>query len=328
MEKNKQEKYIENPFEDIDFKVAAKSEKRNYGKFNVSPLEGGFGITIGNALRRVLLNSLPGAAVFAVQIEGADHEFSALEGVVEDVTTIILNLKDLVLKIEDDEDVTKRLEIDLVGPAVVRASDIRIPSDVKVINPELEIAHIAEGGHLKMVLYARNSRGYETSEANKQLNTSLPVGSIATDSLYSPIKNVAYHVDGARVGHDSRFDSLSIEVTTNGSITPQEAIALAAQILVAHFQRFTELDSIVQNLNVFKEDDGSEEPGPFDNMTIEELDLSVRSYNCLKRYGFQMVLELTEKTEEEMTKIRNMGKKSLKEVKDTLAEYGLSFRES
>lgn len=321
-------KFIDRPFEDIDFKVEAADETKNYAKFVVSPLERGFGITIGNSLRRVLLNSLPGASVYAVEIEGARHEFSALDGVVEDVTSIILNLKDLVLSIDDSEGVSKRLEIDLTGPATVRASDIRIPGDVKVINPELEIAHIAEGGHLKMVLHARNSRGYETSEANKQLNRSLPVGAIATDSKYAPVKQVAYHVDGARVGHDSRYDALTLEVTTNGSISPQAAIALAAKILVAHFEAFANLESFVDGLLIFKDDDGGEEPGPFENMTIEELDLSVRSYNCLKRAGIQMVIELTHKSEEEMLKIRNLGKKSFKEVKEKLEDYGLTFREN
>ncbi|MCH3977122.1 MAG: DNA-directed RNA polymerase subunit alpha [Bacilli bacterium] len=317
---------IAHPFEKPEFKVATFDDTTNYGKFVIEPLERGFGLTIGNSLRRVLLSSLPGASVYAVEIEGARHEFAALEGIVEDVTTIILNLKDLVLKIDDEENVNKRLEIDVMGPTTVRAGDIKVPGGVTIVNPDLEIAHIAEGGHLKMIMHAHNGRGYVTSEGNKALHPTLPVGAIATDSNYSPITKVSYTVDGTRVGHDTNFDRLTLEVTTNGAMRPQDAVALSARILMAYFDEFASLDEKTKDINILK-DPVEEEGNKFENMTIEELDLSVRSYNCLKRAGIQTVLELTQKSEEEMMKVRNLGKKSLKEVKDKLAEIGLSFRD-
>ena len=320
------------PFEKTAFKVAQIDEKDNYGKFIIEPLERGYGLTIGNSLRRILLSSLPGASIYAVEIEGVRHEFSSLKGVEEDVTGIILNLKDLVLKIDDDENEVKVLKLDVKGPAVVTAKDIELPAFVTCINPDLEIAHVAEGGSLNMHLYARNGRGYVTSAGNKidtrkarELGTT-SLGYIATDSNYSPIVRCSYAVEPTRVGHDSNFDKLTLEVWTDGSITPQRAIALAAEMLIVNLQPFVDLEKAVEEMNMLKEEVVVQE-NKFENMPIEELDLSVRSYNCLKRAGIATVLELTDRTEEDMMKVKNLGKKSLKEIKEKLAGIGLSFKE-
>ncbi len=318
---------LANPFERSDFKVAHIDEQDNYGKFVIEPLDRGYGLTIGNSLRRVLLSSLPGASIYAVEVEGARHEFSSLKGVEEDVTGIILNLKNLVLKIDDDENAPKRLEIDFKGPKVVTAGDITLPAFVTVINPDLEIAHIAEGGELKMTMYARNGRGYVTSEGNKMSRSTRPVGIISTDSNYSPVTRVSYLVEATRVGHDSKYDKLTIEIWTNGSIRPDTAIALAAEMLIVNLRPFTELEKTVQEINMVKEEVVTPE-NKFEGVTIEELDLSVRSYNCLKRAAITTVNELIQMSEEEMMKVRNLGKKSLKEVKEKLAEFGLTFREN
>ena len=312
-------------FEKPSFKVAKFNTSTNYGEFVIEPLERGFGITLGNALRRVLLSSLPGASVYAVEIEGARHEFSALEGVVEDVTTIILNLKDLVLEIdEDDENSIKKINVDVKGPAEVTAADLQLPANVSVINPDLHIATVAEGGSLRMTIHARNGRGYVTAEGNKSSN--YHVGTIPTDSNYSPITKVSYVVEPTRVGHDSRYDRLHLGIWTNGSMLPQDALALAAKILVEHFELFLEVSDIAQNVNIIAEK-VEKEVNVYEQMNIDELDLSVRSYNCLKRAGIQTVMELTQKTEEDMMKVRNLGKKSLKEVKEKLMAIGLSFRD-
>lgn len=312
-------------FEKPIFKVATYDLKSNSGRFVMEPLERGFGITLGNALRRVLLSSLPGASVYAVKVEGARHEFSALDGVVEDVTTIILNLKDLVLKIDEDEDNSaKKISVNVEGPCTLTAGDLNLPDGVEVINPELEIAHIADGGKLDMTIYARNGRGYVTAEGNK--SPTQHIGTIPTDSNYSPITKVSYFIEPTRVGHDSRYDRLILEIETNGSMLPQDALALASKILIEHFKLFEEVSEIARNVDVIAEK-VEDEPNQFEDMTIEELELSVRSFNCLKRAGIQTVLELTQKTEEEMMKVRNLGKKSLKEVKEKLLFYGLSFRD-
>ncbi|MBR0439849.1 MAG: DNA-directed RNA polymerase subunit alpha [Bacilli bacterium] len=317
---------IANPFERFGISQADYDGNENYGRFVIEPLERGFGNTLGNALRRVLLSSLPGASVYAVEVEGARHEFTALEGVEEDVTSIILNLKDLVLKIPEGDDTNKKLEIDVKGPKVVTAGDIILPSGVEVVNKDLEIAHVCEGGSLKMVLHARNGRGYVTGEQNKLLHTGLTLGTISTDSNYSPVRKANYTVENTRVGHDSRFDKLTVEVWTNGSILPQEALALSAEILIAHLNKFLDVADITRDINIEK-DEVKVEENKYENFTIEELDLSVRSYNCLKRAGIQTILELTEKSEEEMMKVKNLGKKSLKEIKEKLISYGLSFRD-
>lgn len=317
---------LPSPFEKVEFKTANYDGTENYGKFVVEPLERGFGLTIGNALRRVLLSALPGASVYAVEVEGARHEFSTLKSVEEDVTAIILNLKDLVLKIDEEEAVSKKIELDVTGPKVVTAGDLVLPALTEVVNKDLVLAHVAEGGHLKMTLYARNGRGYVTSEGNKQDRYHTPVGVIATDSNYSPVTKANYIVEPTRVGHDSKFDKLTLEVWTNGSVTPQSAVALSSRILICHFEEFLKLDEITRDINIVKEEVAPEE-NKYEDMMIEELDLSVRSYNCLKRAGIQTVLELTQKSEDEMMKVRNLGKKSLKEVKEKLQAIGLNFRD-
>ena len=317
---------LANPFERFGVTQADYDGNENYGRFVIEPLERGFGLTLGNALRRVLLSALPGASIYAIEVEGAQHEFTALPGVEEDVTSIILNLKDLVLKIDENEDGNKRLEINVTGPQVVTGADIICPTGVEVINKDVVIAHVTEDGSLKIVLHARNGRGYVTAEQNKALHPSFPVGVIATDSNYSPVKKANYIVDNTRVGHDSKFDKLTLEVWTNGSILPQEAVAWASRLLIEHFNKFLNLAEITQDINIEKEETKVEE-NKYDNITIEDLDLSVRSYNCLKRAGISTVMDLTEKTEEEMMKVKNLGKKSLKEIKEKLAALGLSFKD-
>jgi DNA-directed RNA polymerase subunit alpha len=317
---------IANPFERFGISQADYDGTENYGRFVIEPLERGFGQTLGNSLRRVLLSSLPGASLYAVEVEGARHEFTALEGVEEDVTAIILNLKGLVLRIPEEDDGNKRLEIDVKGPAVVTAKDIVLPAGVEVVNPDLEIAHLVEGGSLHMVLHARNGRGYITGEQNKTIHTGLALGTISTDSNYSPVRKANYTVENTRVGHDSRFDKLTIEVWTDGSILPQEALAKSAQILIAHLDKFLDVANITRDINIEKEEETVEE-NKYENFTIEELDLSVRSYNCLKRAGIQTILELTDRTEEDMMKVKNLGKKSLKEIKEKLTAYNLSFKD-
>ncbi len=308
-------------FEKANINIRNLDESDNYGKFVIEPLERGFGTTLGNALRRVLLSSLPGSAVYAIKIQGAIHEFSAVEGVVEDVTAIILNLKKLVFDIESDENVT--MIIDVAGPARVTGKDIQCPSDVRIISEDLEIANVAEGGHLYMELYARKDRGYYSADQNKRdIKT---IGIIPTDSIFTPVEKVSYNVEPTRVGESAKYDLLTLEVETNGSLKPYEAISIASKILVEHLNMFVEMTDIAMNMEVMSEVEEDTTDKVLD-MTIEELDLSVRSYNCLKRAGIQTVQDLAAKSEDEMIKVRNLGKKSLKEVKEKLSELGLGFR--
>ena len=316
---------LPDPFEKFEITHADYDGNENYGRFVIEPLGRGFGTTVGNALRRVLLSSLPGASVFACEIEGARHEFSALPGVEEDAATIILNLKDLILKIDDNITESKRLTIDVTGPKTVTGADIVCPTGVSVVNSDVVLAHVLDGGKLKMTLHVRNGRGYVTDEMNKTIHKNMPIGVIATDSDYSPVVKASYTVEPARVGHDSRFDRLILEVQTNGSCTPQHALALASKILVDHFSKYLTLEEETRDINIEKEPVIQEE-NKYENYEIEELDLSVRSYNCLKRGGITTVLELTNRTEEDMMKIKNLGKKSLKEIKDKLAQLGLGFK--
>jgi DNA-directed RNA polymerase subunit alpha len=319
-------KIIANPFIKTGFTINEIDSEKNYGKFVIEPLERGFGQTIGNSLRRVLLSSLPGASVFAIKVEGAQHEFSALDGVEEDVTTIILNLKNLIIRINEDSETPKILELNVKGPAVVTAADFKASSEVEIINPELEIAHVSEGGNLKLTVYARNGRGYVTGEANKALKGEfgLPIGTIATDSNYSSIRKVNYVVENTRVHHDDRYERLTLEVWTDGSILPNFAVSLAAKILTEHLRAFTRVDETAVDITIMKEE--TLDVAPVNTQTIEDLDLTVRSYNCLKRAGIQTVQELIQYTEEEVLKIRNLGRKSFKEIKDKLAEMELSFK--
>lgn len=308
-------------FEKANFQIEEMDENSNYAKFIVEPLERGFGTTLGNSLRRVLLSSIPGCAVHAVKVQGAIHEFSAVDGVVEDVTAIILQIKKLVFEIDSDDDVT--MIIDVKGPAVVTGADIQCPSDVTMISNNLVICHVAEGAHFYMEMYAHKDRGYVSADQNKKLiNT---IGVIATDSIYSPVVNVAYAVEPTRVGQSAKYDQLTLEITTDGSIPPHEALSIAAKILVEHLNMFVELSNLALNMEVMSETEEDTSNKVLD-MTIEELDLSVRSYNCLKRAGIQTVQELASKSEDDMIKVRNLGKKSLKEVKEKLIELGLGFR--
>ncbi|MFS4838569.1 DNA-directed RNA polymerase subunit alpha [Staphylococcus aureus] len=297
------------------------SEDAKFGKFVVEPLERGYGTTLGNSLRRILLSSLPGAAVKYIEIEGVLHEFSAVDNVVEDVSTIIMNIKQLALKIYSEED--KTLEIDVRDEGEVTASDITHDSDVEILNPELKIATVSKGGHLKIRLAANKGRGYALAEQN---NTSdLPIGVIPVDSLYSPVERVNYTVENTRVGQSSDFDKLTLDVWTNGSITPQESVSLAAKIMTEHLNIFVGLTDEAQNAEIMieKEEDQKEKVL---EMSIEELDLSVRSYNCLKRAGINSVQELADKSEADMMKVRNLGRKSLEEVKYKLEDLGLGLR--
>jgi len=297
------------------------SENATFGKFVVEPLERGFGTTLGNSLRRILLSSLPGAAVTAVQIDGVLHEFSTIDGVVEDVTQIILNLKKLALKVYSEEE--KTLEIDIQGAGVVTAANITHDSDVEILNPELHIATLAEGASLHMRLTARRGRGYVQAEDNKR--DDMPIGVIPIDSIYTPIQRVNYQVEKTRVGQDASFDKLTLDVWTDGSIRPEEAVSLGAKIMTEHLNIFVGLtdEALHAEIMVEKEEDQKEKVL---EMTIEELDLSVRSYNCLKRAGINTVQELANKSEDEMMKVRNLGRKSLEEVQAKLDELGLGLR--
>ena len=313
-------------FERADFEVKEYVESENYGKFVLSPLERGFGTTIGNALRRVLLSSLPGAAVYSIKVDGVYHEFTTIPGVREDVSMIILQLKQLTMKIEDDEIYT--LQFSAKGPCTVTAGDIICPAQVEVLNKDLEIAHLEAGATLEMELHAKNGRGYVGSDVNKQLNqgSSQGIGTVFTDSIYTPIQKVAYDVQPTRVGQDSKYDCLTMEITTDGSINPQKALSLAAKILIDHLDIIAGINDDVMNISSVLKENGPEAPVKGTQKMIEDLDLSVRSYNCLKRAGIQTVDELTQKTEDEMMRVRNLGKKSLKEVKEKLEELGMGFK--
>ncbi|WP_209125337.1 DNA-directed RNA polymerase subunit alpha [Alkalihalobacillus sp. BA299] len=297
------------------------SEDAKYGKFVVEPLERGYGTTLGNSLRRILLSSLPGAAVTSVQIDGVLHEFSTIEGVVEDVTTIILSLKQLALKIYSDEE--KVLEIDFQGEGVVTAGDLTHDSDVDVLNPDLHIATLSKGARLHMRLMAKRGRGYVPAEDNKSEDQ--PIGVIPIDSIYTPVSRVNYQVENTRVGQITNYDKLTLDVWTDGSIRPEEAVSLGAKILTEHLNIFVGLTDQAQNAEIMVEKEEDQKEKVLE-MTIEELDLSVRSYNCLKRAGINTVQELTQKTEEDMMKVRNLGRKSLEEVQEKLAELGLGLR--
>ena len=313
-------------FERADFEVAEYVDSENYGKFVLSPLERGFGTTIGNALRRVLLSSLPGAAVFSIKVDGVYHEFTTISGVREDVSMIILNLKKLVMKIEDDE--VYDLQISAKGPCTITAGDIICPAQVEILNKDLEIAHLEKDVSLEMELKAKNGRGYISADINKRMNqgNSQGIGTVYTDSIFTPITKVAYNVEPTRVGENVKYDSCVMEIWTDGSINPQKALALAAKILIDHLDIVANINDEVMNMENVMKQGSTESTNKGTQMMIEDLDLSVRSYNCLKRAGIATVEELTQKTEEEMMRVRNLGKKSLKEVKDKLIDLGLGFK--
>ena len=297
------------------------SDDATFGKFVVEPLERGYGTTLGNSLRRILLSSLPGAAVTSVQIDGVLHEFSTIEGVVEDVTTIVLNLKKLALKIYSDD--VKTLELDVQGEGVVTAADLTYDSDVEVLNPDLPIATLNENGSLYMKIQAVRGRGYRPAEENKRDDD--PIGVIPIDSIFTPVSRVSFDVEKTRIGQSANYDKLTLNVWTDGSLRPEEAVSLGAKVLNEHLNLFINLTEKAQEAEIMVEKEEDQKEKVLE-MTIEELDLSVRSYNCLKRAGINTVQELTTKSEEDMMKVRNLGRKSLSEIKAKLDELGLELR--
>ncbi len=297
-------------------------ENKDYGKFVIEPLERGYGTTLGNSLRRVLLASLPGAAVTSINIDGVLHEFDTVPGVREDVMQIILNIKGIAVKsyVEDE----KIIELDVEGPAEVTAGDILTDSDIEIVNPDHYLFTIGEGSSLKATMTVNSGRGYVPADENKKDNA--PVGTLAVDSIYTPVTKVNYQVEPARVGSNDGFDKLTLEILTNGTIIPEDALGLSARILTEHLDLFTNLTEIAKSAEVMKEAD-TESDDRILERTIEELDLSVRSYNCLKRAGINTVHDLTEKSEAEMMKVRNLGRKSLEEVKLKLIDLGLGLKD-
>ncbi|HGJ7123825.1 TPA: DNA-directed RNA polymerase subunit alpha [Streptococcus pneumoniae] len=297
-------------------------ENKDYGKFVIEPLERGYGTTLGNSLRRVLLASLPGAAVTSINIDGVLHEFDTVPGVREDVMQIILNIKGIAVKsyVEDE----KIIELDVEGPAEVTAGDILTDSDIEIVNPDHYLFTIGEGSSLKATMTVNSGRGYVPADENKKDNA--PVGTLAVDSIYTPVTKVNYQVEPARVGSNDGFDKLTLEILTNGTIIPEDALGLSARILTEHLDLFTNLTEIAKSTEVMKEADTESDDRILDR-TIEELDLSVRSYNCLKRAGINTVHDLTEKSEAEMMKERNLGRKSLEEVKLKLIDLGLGLKD-
>ena len=313
-------------FEKPDYKIAESIENNHYGKFELDPLERGFGTTIGNALRRVMLSSLPGSAITSVKIDGVMHEFQKIDGIVEDVTTIILNLKSVVLINHDKSDTIKTIRLSANTEGPVTAGMIEKDADIEVVNPDLVICNLVKGGKIDMEMTVGNGRGYVDAKANEKLLGEKKIGVIAIDSLYSPIDRVSYEVEPARVGQNENFDKLIMNVYTNGAITPEEAMALSAKILIEHLNIIADLNNISNITGLIAEK-------KVDTITktletpIEEIEFSVRAYNCLKRAGINTVEDLINKKESEVNKIRNLGKKSLKEVLDKVKEMGLSFKE-
>ncbi len=311
-------------FEKPDYKITEYQDSNHYAKFEIEPLERGFGTTLGTALRRVMLSSMPGCAITTVKIDGVLHEFQKIDGVYEDVTAIVLNLKGVVLKNHTDEPKTMRLVANVEGP--VTAGMIEHDPDIEIVNPDFVICNLVEGGKISMELTCNNGKGYVDSKENQKMYAADKPGVIAIDSLYSPVERVSVEVENARVGHNENFDKLIMEVETNGSITPEECMALAAKILIEHF-------NIVADLNSISDVAGLMSEKKVDTITktletpIEEIEFSVRAYNCLKRAGIHTVQDLINKKEVEVTKIRNLGKKSLKEVLDKVEEMGLKFRD-
>ena len=311
-------------FEKPIYKITDSVESNFYGRFELEPLERGFGTTIGNALRRVMLSSLPGSAISSIKIDGVLHEFQTIEGVYEDVTTIILNLKGVVFKNHSNEE--KIVRINTTKEGEITAGDIEHDADIEVINKDKVIATLSKGASLNMEMTVSNGRGYVRSEDNKKIHDIKKAGVIAIDSLYSPIERVSYEVANARVGQDESYDKLILDVWTNGSMKPEEASALASRILIEHFTILTDLSSIadVSGMMIEKTEDPKVKAL---ETSIEDLDFSVRAYNCLKRAGIHTLQDLVNKSESDMMKIRNLGKKSLKEVLDKIRDMGLVLRD-
>ena len=311
-------------FEKPMYKITDYIEGNNFGKFELEPLERGFGTTLGNALRRVMLSSMPGSAIVAFKVDGVMHEFTTIEGIVEDVTTIVLNLKSIVVKNNTDE--VKKLTLSVNEEKTVTAADIVTDGDVEIINPDQVICTVSKGGKLEMELLVANGRGYVPSNENKSFVEGQKIGYIPIDALYSPIERISYEVDSARVGQDASYDKLIMEVFTNGSMRPEEAMALAAKIMIEHLNIVTNLSEIADVTGIMN---AKQEDSKLKKLetSIDDLDFSVRAYNCLKRAGVNTLGDLTSKSEVEMMKIRNLGKKSLKEVIEKIKDMGLRFRE-
>lgn len=303
-------------------RVEKENEDNNYGKFIIEPLERGYGTTLGNSLRRVLLSSLPGSAVTSIKMDGVLHEFSTIKGVVEDTTELILNLKQMVIAYEGNERKIIRLEVQ--GPREVKAGDILPDAEIQILNPELHIATLDVDGKLEMELTVERGRGYVSADQQPIKNDEI-VGLIPIDSIYTPVKKVNYTVDTARVGKRTDFDKLILEVWTNGSISPSEAVSLSAQILIEYLKLFTEIDDTYAEVEILVEKEEEKKDRVLE-MSIEELELSVRASNGLKRASINCVGDLIQKTREEMSKIRNLGQKSLEEIERKLAELDLGFK--
>ena len=307
--------------------IAEISEDKKYGKFVVEPLERGYGTTLGNSLRRIMLSSLPGAAVSQVKIDGVLHEFSSIPGVKEDVTEIIMNIKSLAIKNNSDSEEAKVAYIDFEGEGVVTAADIQCDPDIEILNPEVVIAHLNGGADSKlyMELTITKGRGYVSSDKNK--NEELPIGVIAVDSIYTPVERVNLKVENTRVGQITDYDKLTLDVYTNGTLAPDEAVSLAAKVLSEHLSLFIDLSENAKQAEIMVETESDEKEKVLE-MNIDELELSVRSYNCLKRAGINTVEELCNRTSEDMMKVRNLGRKSLEEVLAKLKELGLELNQS
>ena len=307
-------------FEKPNIECLEINDDNNYAKFVCEPLERGYGVTIGNSLRRILLSSLPGSAITSVKIDGVVHEFSTIPNVVEDVPEIIINLKNVRLKTLDNEE--KIIRIDFNGEGEVKAGDIISDSSVEILNPDLHIATVSEGGHLKMEMTVDRGRGYNSAAKNKKPNQDISV--LPIDSIYTPVKKVNYSVENTRVGQMVDFDKLIIEVWTDGSLKADEALSLAAKVMTGHLEIFIDLSEATKNTQVMIEKEESKKEKVLE-MSIEDLELSVRSFNCLKRAGISTVEDLANKSEEDMMKVRNLGKKSLDEVTHKLHSLGLDF---
>ena len=315
------------PFEKPVYKVTEYVENNFYGKFEIEPLERGFGNTLGNALRRVLLSSLPGSAISSVKIDGVQHEFQTIDGVIEDVTTIILNLKSVVVKNYSDSMKLMHLDIKCEEDEMeIKAKDFTLDADLEIMNPDLHIATLSRGAHLVMELTVTNGRGYVRSEENKKILDIKKVGTIAIDSLYSPIERVSYEIDNARVGQNENYDKLILNVWTNGSLKPQDAVSLASKILIAHFNILENIGNIkdLTGLMIEKTEDSKSKEL---ETPIEDLDFSVRTFNCLKRANIKTLKDLVEKKQSDFMKIRNLGKKSLKEVLDKIKDMNLTLKD-
>ena len=312
-------------FENPNIEIAEISEDKKYGRFVVEPLERGYGITLGNSLRRIMLSSLPGAAVSQIKIEGVLHEFSAIPGVKEDVTEIVMNIKELAIRNNSSSDEPKTAYIEFEGEGVVTAADIQVDSDIEIINPDLVIAHLNGGNDCKlyMELTITKNRGYISADKNKTPDT--PIGKIAVDSIYTPVERVNMTVEDTRVGQVTDYDKLTLDVYTNGTMGPDEAVSMAAKVLSEHLNLFVNLSDAAQDLSVIA-DKPDDTTGKTLEMSIDELELSVRSFNCLKRAGINTVEQLCNKTPDDMMKVRNLGRKSLEEVEQKLSELGLSLK--